>query len=257
MSRFVDKVVLVTGGTSGLGAATCQLFVHEGAKVFVTDIEERDILQRLGSENAHYQRCDITKSDDCEKAVKDCIKLYGRLDILFSNAAIVPTKYATIDQLDLTAIERVVASSICSMVYLCRAAIPQMRKQGKGAIVATGSTAGIRADYGLASYCASKAGVINLCKAMALDHAKEGIRVNAICPGLMDTPMTNYFNNIPAAQQAIKDTIPMGRAADPVEVAKAVLFLASDDASYITGQGMFIFKCTSGLWSNSISSSHG
>jgi meso-butanediol dehydrogenase/(S,S)-butanediol dehydrogenase/diacetyl reductase len=242
MSRFLDKVVFVTGGTSGLGAAACQLFLNEGATVFVTDIEERDILQRLKSEKARYQRCDITSPDDCENAVNACIQLYGRLDILFSNAAIVPPTYTTIEKLDLAVFQQIVTVNICSTVYLARAAIPQMRRQGKGVIIATASTAGTGADYGLASYCAAKAGVINLCKTMAIDYAKEGIRVNAVCPGLMDTPLVNHFNKNPAVIQAIQDTIPMGRSADPAEVAKAVLFLASDDASYITGHGKFILE---------------
>jgi meso-butanediol dehydrogenase / (S,S)-butanediol dehydrogenase / diacetyl reductase len=112
-----------------------------------------------------------------------------------------------------------------------------MRRQGKGSIVATGSTAGLGADYWLAPYCAAKAGIINLCKAMAIDYAKEGIRVNAVCPGLMETPMVNRLTTQPRAREAIQDVIPMGRSAHPAEVAKAVLFLASDDASYITGHG--------------------
>lgn len=237
MSRFIDRVVFVTGGTSGLGYEACRLFVNEGAKVFVTDIEERDVLPRLGSANAHYQRCDITSPEDCENAINACIQLYGQLDIVFSNAAIVP-RYTTIEKHDLALLQRVVTANICSTVYLARAAIPQMRKQGKGVIVATGSTAGTGADYWLAPYCAAKAGLINLCRTMAIDHAEEGIRVNAVCPGLMDTPMVNHFNKNPAVMQTIQDTIPMGRAAHPSEVAKAVLFLASDDASYITGHGM-------------------
>lgn len=237
MGRFLDRVVLVTGGTSGLGAATSQLFVNEGATVFVTDLEERDILQKLGSKKTHYRRCDISSPEDCKAAVEDCIQRYGRLDIIFSNAAIIPTTYTTAEDHDLALFQRVVTANICSTVYFARAAVPQMRKQGKGVIIATASTAGIGADYGLAPYCASKAGVINLCKTMAIDYAKEGIRVNAICPGLMDTPMVNKLTADPAVTQVIQETIPMGRAANPSEVARAVLFLASDDASYITGQG--------------------
>ncbi|RVX68446.1 hypothetical protein B0A52_07446 [Exophiala mesophila] len=240
MGRFSGKVVLVTGGTSGLGAATCQLFVDEGATVFVTDLEERDFIRRLGSKNTHYRRCDISSPEDCEDAVADCIQRCGRLDILFSNAAVTPTTYTSAEDHDLALFQRIVTANICSTVYLARAAVPQMRKQGKGVIIATASTAGIGADYGLAPYCASKAGVINLCKTMAIDYAKEGIRVNAICPGLMDTPMVNKLTTDAAVTQVIRDTIPMGRVAEPREVAKAVLFLASDDASYITGQALAV-----------------
>lgn len=168
-----------------------------------------------------------------------------------------PSTYITVEKQDVAIVQRIVTANICSTVYLAQAAIHQMQKQGKGVIIATGSTAGTGVDYGLAAYCASKAGVINLCKTMAIDCANDGIRVNAICPGLMETPMVSRLTRELAAIQAICDTIPMGRSDDPAEVAKAVLFLASEDDSYITGHGMLISNTLRRSRSHSISSSYG
>ena len=234
MPRFQGKIALVTGGSSGLGAEACQLFIDEGAQVFVVDLEERSILKRLGP-NAHFQKCDVSSPEDCESAIKACVGKLGRLDVLFHNAGML-AKFATVTSHDVALFQHVLNVNLSALFYLGRAAIPQMQKQGKGAIVVTASTAGFRADYGACAYNASKAGIINLARVMAIDHAHEGIRVNIVCPGLMNTPMTTTLTQIPEAEEAVRDRIPLGRGAHPSEVAKAVLFLASDDASYITGQ---------------------
>ena len=153
-NRFTNRVVFVTGGTSGLGADTCELFVQEGAKVFVTDLEQRDIIQRLGPENAHYQKCDISSVSDCENAVKACVEKFGRLDVLFHNGARL-ADLATVAEQDVATFEAVIKTNLCGLFYLARAVIPQMRKQGKGAIVTTASTAGLFGDHGLCSYTAA------------------------------------------------------------------------------------------------------
>jgi meso-butanediol dehydrogenase/(S,S)-butanediol dehydrogenase/diacetyl reductase len=188
-TRFLDQVIFVTGGSSGLGAETCQLFIDEGAKVFVTDLEDRGILKRLGP-NASYQRCDISDPQDCETAINACIEKYGRLDVLFNNGARLGP-VATVVEHDLTLFQQVVNTNLCGLFYLCRIAIPQMRKQGKGSIVATASTAGLAGDFGLCSYSAAKAGTVNLIRTMALDHAREGIRVNCVCPGYSKIPLVD------------------------------------------------------------------
>lgn len=234
-ARFTDRVVFVTGGTSGLGADASEIFANEGAKVFVTDLEERDILQRLGAA-ATYQKCDVSDPQECKEAIEACIKRYGRLDILFHNAAH-PGQIAPVTHQDLATFQQVINTNLCSAFYLARIAIPQMQKQGKGVIINVGSISGLFADYGLCSYNAAKAGIINLSKAMALDHAKDGIRVNAVCPGYMVTRMTEKFQGHNDLLDSLNNVIPQGRGADPVEVARVVAFLASDDASYITGQG--------------------
>jgi meso-butanediol dehydrogenase / (S,S)-butanediol dehydrogenase / diacetyl reductase len=233
--RFTDQVVFVTGGTGGLGAEACQLFIEEGAQIFVTDLEERGILKRLGPK-AHFHKCDVSSPEECESSIKACVEKFGRLDVLFHNAARL-AKVSTVVDHDVKLFQDVINTNVCSAFYLARIAIPQFRKQGKGVIVNTASTSGLAADFGLCSYSTAKAGLVNLTRAMALDHAKENIRVNCVCPGYMVTPMTTGFRSAPALEKVLLDSIPMGRGCDPVEVARTVLFLASDDASFMTGHG--------------------
>lgn len=223
-ARFSNQVVLITGGTSGLGADTAELFIQEGAKVFVTDIEERNILKRLGKDNALYQRCDVSSPEDCESAIKACVEKFGRLDILFHNGARLAPPSTVVDH-DLKLFQDVINTNLCGLFYLSRIAIPQMRIQGKGSIIATASTAGLAGDYGLSSYCAAKAGTINLIKTISLDHAREGIRANAVCPGYMITPMTDGFRANKALHDEMLERVPMGRGADPKEIGRTVLFL--------------------------------
>ncbi|EXJ69712.1 uncharacterized protein A1O5_06783 [Cladophialophora psammophila CBS 110553] len=237
LRRFENQVVFVTGGTSGLGADTCELFIQEGARVFVTDIAERDILQRLGSSSAVFQLCDVSNPEDCEKAINACVERFGRLDVLFHNGARLAGVSTVVDH-DVTLFQQVINTNLCGLFYLARVAIPQMQKQGKGAIVSTASTSGLAGDYGLCSYSAAKAGLVNLTRVMALDHAREGIRVNCVCPGYMVTPMTAAFRENEVVHQALLESIPLHRGSDPKEVSRAVLFLASSDASYITGQAL-------------------
>lgn len=234
--RFENQVVFVTGGTSGLGADTCELFIGEGATLFVTDIAERDILQRLGTDKAMFHPCDVSQPADCERAIALCVERLGRLDVLFHNGARLGGVSTVVDH-DVALFQQVINTNLCGLFYLARAAIPQMRKQGKGAIVSTASTSGLLGDYGLCSYSAAKAGLVNLTRVMALDHAREGIRVNCVCPGYMVTPMTAPFREDKAVHEVLLEGIPMHRGADPKEVGRTVLYLASDDASYITGQG--------------------
>lgn len=182
MDRFTDQVVFVTGGSSGIGAEACQLFVNEGAQVFVADLEEKNIIQRLGAEHAHYFHCDVAKQEDCDAAVRACIEKYGRLDVLFSNAGILHP-YNTVPDQPVDVFHRVMQTNLDSLFYLSKAAIPLMQKQGKGVIVVTASISGLAGDHRNSAYCVSKAGVVNLCRVMALDHARDNIRVNAVCPG--------------------------------------------------------------------------
>lgn len=235
------------GGTGGIGSATAQVFVSEGAVVFITDLEERGIVDRLGGPSkASFMRCDVSSASECEAAVAACVDKHGRLDVLFHNAGILQPLGGVVDT-EIAVFENVVRTNLFSLFYLARAAIPHLRRRrvdssggggGGGAIVTTSSTAGCRADYALPAYGTAKAGLINLTRVMALDHARDGVRVNCVCPGYTRTPLTQSIDDAgPAVLDVILDAVPMKRAGMPEEIAKVVAFLASDDASYITGQG--------------------
>jgi meso-butanediol dehydrogenase/(S,S)-butanediol dehydrogenase/diacetyl reductase len=198
MGKFSNQVVFITGGSSGIGAETSRHFIDEGAQVFVADIEERDIVQSLGSKNAHFMRCDVSNSTSCEEAIAACIQQYGRLDILFANAGMLQPSKSVVEQ-SIEVFHRVMETNLYSLFYLARSAIPQMQKQGKGVILATASTSGLGGDWGNAPYCASKAAVINLCRVLAIDHADEGIRVNALCPGFVSEFVLDQYYAMPIA----------------------------------------------------------
>lgn len=237
--RFEDRVVFVTGGASGLGLESCVQFIEEGAQVYIMDLEERGVLQRL-DDKAYYHKGDVGKPEDCEAAIKACVEKLGKLDILFHNAA-QPSPMSTVPFHDLALFQQIINTNLCGLFYLARIAIPQMQKQGKGVIVATASTSALGGEYGLASYSASKAGMLNLMRTMAIDHAKDNIRINALCPGYMPTPMTEGLGEL---VKVVEESIPQGRGGDPKEVARTVLFLASEDSSYMTGHGKMVVMAT-------------
>ena len=234
--RFQDKVALVTGGASGIGAATVRLLAAEGAKVVVVDLNEgqgRALVESLDPDRAMFVRCDVSEREQVEAAIKDAHDRYANLDILFNNAGI--GCFGETPDLDPEVWARVIAIDLNSVFYACRAAIPLMRAAGGGAIVNTASISGLAGDYGFTAYNAAKGAVINYTRALALDHAKDNIRVNALCPGLIDTPLTAAAKQMSGVLDVWLDGIPMKRAGTPQEMAKVVAFLASDDASYVTG----------------------
>lgn len=245
--RFQDKVVFITGGSGGLGSATGALFLKEGAKLFITDLEERNVLSTLGcSSSVEFYKLDVGDPIACEASVQSCIARFGRIDVLVHAAGRVGP-IATVPTMSVCDFQSLINTNLCSLFYLGRCIIPVMIKQGSGAIVNIASTSGLAGDPGLCAYNASKAGMVNLTRAMALDHAHQGIRVNAVCPGFMRTPMTVAFEANPAMHTALLNSIPLGRGSQPEEIGKAVLWLASDEASFTTGTSKFFrndFSCT-------------
>lgn len=232
--RFQGKVVLVTGGASGIGAAAVRRFALEGARVMVGDLVlATGLCEEVGRDRVTCRICDVSQANDVDLLVETCLEQFGRLDVLFNNAGIGGSGSTT--QVSIETWHRTMAVNLNSMFYACRASIPHMRAVGGGAIVNTGSLSGLAGDYGNAAYNASKGAVVNYTRALAMDHAVDGIRANVVCPGLVDTPIVAQLKRDSELWRACTEGVPLARAARPEEVAAAVAFLASEDASFITG----------------------
>ncbi|MDE2434675.1 MAG: SDR family oxidoreductase [Sphingomonadales bacterium] len=235
MARFDGKVAVVTGGASGIGAATVRLFHREGASVVVGDLDAvagKALVTELG-DRARFQSCDVSRFSEVEALIGQATSAFGRLDILFNNAGI--GSFSPIEALSVEDWRKVIAVDLDAVFFGMKAAIPIMRAQGGGVIVSTASASGIAADFGFAAYNAAKAGVINLTRTAAIDHARDGIRVNAVCPGPVDTPILAGIQAAPGLRSEWENRVPMGRFARAEEIAEVVAFLASDAASYVTG----------------------
>ncbi|MBK8900885.1 MAG: SDR family oxidoreductase [Anaerolineaceae bacterium] len=233
---FTNQVAVVTGGASGMGAATARELAVAGARVTIVD--KNVVLATAFAEEIGVEVLigDVSDAAFCEEVVQAVVARYGRLDILVNAAGIIVRADApgtTNEQW-----QRVMNVNVGGIFYLSRAAVAVMKQQGKGVIVNFGSIWGGVGAAGVVAYCASKGAVHQLTRAMALDHVKDGIRINAVCPGEVNTPMLASERREPVTDemlQRIASTVPMQRLADPVEIARVVLFLASDDASYMTG----------------------
>lgn len=245
--RLKNKVALITGGTSGIGEATALLFSNEGAKVAITGRNQdrgRAISGKIteGGGEAVFLATDVSKSDHCRRAVEQTISAFGRLDILFNNAGV----FYPHNALDCSEEEwdEQIDINLKGTFLMSKYALPHMIKQGSGVIINNSSGWGIVGGDKAVAYCASKGGVVLLTKAMAIDHGRQGIRVNCICPGDVDTPMLPED----ARMRGLKwedylagcNNRPMGRIGTADEIAKAVLFLASDDSSFMTGAALVV-----------------
>jgi NAD(P)-dependent dehydrogenase (short-subunit alcohol dehydrogenase family) len=245
MSKFEGKVSVVTGAGSGIGRATALAFAREGASVAFADILEQDnqetarMIMDLGG-HALAITCDVARNDDVRRALDETVKTFGRLDFAFNNAGI---EYAFKPAAEITEEEwdRIIDIDLRGVFLCMKHEIPLMLKQGGGAIVNTSSGAGVKGFKGGAAYVAAKHGVVGLTKAAALDYAQSNIRINAVCPGIIDTSMMQRFSGgTPEGRQTVIAQEPVGRMGTPDEIAAAVVWLCSDTASFVVGSAMVV-----------------
>ena len=242
---FTSKVVLVTGASAGIGRATALAFAKQGAKVLVTDIAVAEgeatvnmIKERGG--DAAFVETDVTREAHAERAVRKAVELYGRLDCAVNNAGIDGEVTLTVECTKENW-DRVIAINLTGVFLGMKHQIPQMLKQGGGAIVNTASTLGLVGHQNVPAYVASKHGVIGLTKSTALAYAKANIRVNSVCPGVTMTAMLEPFRlTDPQSYEAVTSGTPMGRPAEPEEVANAIMWLCSDASSYCNGHALVV-----------------
>jgi len=245
--RLAGKVALVTGGGSGIGRAICERFAQEGAKIAVADwyrptAEETVARVLFDGGQAILTSGDVAEPLDAERMVRETVQAFGKLDVLVANAgqALVASAPETTPE----QWQRVIGTNLTGCFMLVRAAIPALIAAGGGSIVLTASQLAFVGAERFAAYAASKGGVLNLARALALDHARDKIRVNALCPGAVETPLLlNQFAGQDGPQGSLDDLValhPLGRLGQPEEIAAAALFLASDEASFVTGSALVV-----------------
>jgi NAD(P)-dependent dehydrogenase (short-subunit alcohol dehydrogenase family) len=245
--RLKDKVALITGGTSGIGEATALLFSKEGAKVAITGRNQQrgqGVIQKIKQESgdALFIKADVSLAADCSRAVVETVRTFGRLDILFNNAGVFYPQTAL--ECSEQQWDEQIDVNLKGTFLMSKFALPSMIAQGQGVIINNSSGWGLVGGDHAVAYCASKGGVVLMTKAMAIDHGRQGIRVNCICPGDVETPMLPADAKMRGLSWdkylADCNNRPMGRIGSPDEIAKAVLFLASDESSFMTGAALLV-----------------
>ena len=249
MARLEGKVAVITGATGGIGSAAAKLFVEEGARVALVDLEEaalRETARSLGEDKASYMAADVTQADETRAYIGAAVERWGGIDVLLANAGI-EGRLANIVEYPIDEFDRVMAVNVRGVWLGIKYAIPEMRERGGGSIVVTSSTAGIAGSAEMSAYNTSKHAVIGLMRSAALEGAEDGIRVNTVNPAPIETRMMRSIEEMRVAtlddsrvttdvvKQAAADRIPLQRYGDPEEVARLMLFLASDESSFCTG----------------------
>ncbi len=247
MISLEGKVALVTGAASGIGLATAELLADAGAIVVLIDINEMDGINaadqiKESGGKAKFFLCDVTSDSDCKKTVEAIHEEYGKLNILFNNAGVIRRK--TVLDLEEEDWDLTIDVNLKSIFLLSRHVIPIMIKSSGGSIINNGSGWGIKGGSDAVAYCAAKGGVVNMTRAMAIDHGKHGIRVNCVCPGDIDTPLLRgEAKQLGVDEEEFMQEAadrPLNRVGDPLDVAKAVLYLASDFSSWVTGTSIIV-----------------
>ena len=249
MASFDGKVVIITGGALGIGQATAWEFAKEGATVAIADVDreagEATVaeVERLGGEGLMVE-ADVSDSADCSRVVETTVERFGSVDILFNNVGIQPpASYTNVEDTPESMWDRIIGVNLKSCFLMSKYAIPEMRKRGGGVIINTASVQGLQSQPLVPPYAASKGGILSLTRQMSLDYAKDNIRVLAVCPGSIDTPMLRAAAGVMGGDP---DEVvgqwgaahPIGRVGTGQDIANAVLFLASDKASFMTGENV-------------------
>ena len=260
MGRLEDKVAVITGGASGIGEASVRLFVEEGAEVVVADVQD-ERGGRLASElGAEYVHADVTREEDVEAAVSHAVDVYGRLDCMFNNAGIAGA-VGPIESVTVEAFDRTVAVLLRGVFLGVKHAAPVMRAQGGGSIINTASVAAVRTGYGNHVYSAAKAGVVQFTRSVAMELGEDNVRVNCVLPGFIPTPMIARARGVPLGEadgkldvitEAFREAQPIRRPGHPDDIAKAALWLASDDSGFVNGHALVVDGGVSGgrMWSD-------
>jgi NAD(P)-dependent dehydrogenase (short-subunit alcohol dehydrogenase family) len=248
--RLQDRTAIITGGAGGIGLATARRFAEEGANVVVADMDDEKGGAAAEEVGGSYVHCDVTDADQVDAMVAHAVQTYGGVDVAFNNAGISPPDDDSILDTGIDAWRRVQDVNLTSVYLCCKAVIPHMRERGRGSIINTASFVAVMgAATSQISYTASKGGVLAMSRELGVQFAREGIRVNALCPGPVDTPLLReLFASDPERAARRMVHIPMGRFADAVEIANAVLFLASDESSFVTASTFLVDGGISGAY---------
>lgn len=247
LMKLKDRVALITGAASGIGRATAELFAAEGAQLALTDIDGEGLRQSasaIGDAGVWAREADVSRAADVDALVAAALERFGRIDVLCNIAgrSLFGDLVATSEEVW----DGIIATNLKSVFLCSRAVLPGMIARERGVIVNMGSVWGIAAGANAAAYAASKGAILALTRSMAVDYARQGIRVNALCPGGVDTPLLERYAealphvSVAAARNILRMSHPIGRLADPIEIARGALFLASDDSSFMTGSSVVI-----------------
>ncbi|MQY82516.1 glucose 1-dehydrogenase [archaeon] len=260
--KLEGRVALITGGASGIGEATARLFVKEGAKVLVTDIQDErgQTLTDALEPNADYLHADVSLEDDVERAVRHATETFGRLDVMFNNAGIAGA-IGSIEEVSVEAFDETIGVLLKGVFLGIKHAAKIMKAQGTGSIINTASVAGIRTGYGNHIYSAAKAGVIQLTRSVAMELGESSVRVNCVCPGFIATPMIGRARGLSVKEadekldvimESFERAQPIRRTGLPEDIAKAALWLASDDSGFVNGQALVVDGGVTGgrMWSD-------